>query len=152
MKKRASLSSLHILCRCVVRSSHLFCLLSPRFPLYHTPFCSASYDSTVRLWDPSLASNASSSSSAGAGSRACKGVLSKHSAMVYALAWSPDGSLLASGASDKAVHIWSARDGSLVRSYTTGASGVFDVSFSADGTEVAAACANGTVTVLNLRR
>jgi transducin (beta)-like 1 len=95
----------------------------------------------VRLWDPA------------AGRPHC-GPLSRPgggATMVYALGWSPDGALLASGSSDRAVHIWSARDGALVRSYTAPA-GVFDVAFSADGTEVAAACANGTVSVLSLRR
>ncbi len=80
-----------------------------------------------------------------------KATLARHSAPVYALGWSPDGALLASGSSDRCVHVWSARDGALVRTFT-GASGVFDLAFSPDGTEVAAACANGTVAVLSLRR
>jgi len=80
-----------------------------------------------------------------------KATLARHAAPVYALGWSPDGTLLASGSSDRCVHVWSARDGALVRTFT-GASGVFDLAFSADGAEVAAACANGTVAVLSLRR
>lgn len=80
-----------------------------------------------------------------------KATLARHTAMVYAIAFSPDGSLLASGSSDRSVHVWSVKDGSLVRSFT-GASGVFDVAFSPDGSELAAACANSSVTVLSLRR
>lgn len=91
----------------------------------------------MRLWDPAVGRP--------------KATLARHAAPVYALGWSPDGTLLASGSSDRSVLVWDARDGSVVRSFA-GSSGVFDVSWSADGGEVAAACANGTVAVLSLRR
>ena len=53
---------------------------------------SASFDSTVRLWDiehgvPQM-------------------TLSKHSEPVYSVAFSPDGRLLATGSFDKAIYIW----------------------------------------------
>ena len=100
------------------------------------PMRSASYDNTVRLWDAATGST--------------KAILARHTAMVMALGWSPDGSLLATGSSDRAVHVWSSADGRLVRSFTAPA-GVFDVAFSVDGKELAAACADGTVAVLTLR-
>ena len=54
---------------------------------------SASFDSTVRLWDVDRG--------------ACIHTLTKHSEPVYSVAFSPDGKFLASGSFDKCVHIWS---------------------------------------------
>lgn len=54
---------------------------------------SASFDSTVRLWDVERG--------------ACIHTLTKHTEPVYSVAFSPDGKLLASGSFDKCVHIWS---------------------------------------------
>lgn len=54
---------------------------------------SASFDSTVRLWDVDHG--------------ACIHTLTKHTEPVYSVAFSPDGKFLASGSFDKCVHIWS---------------------------------------------
>lgn len=56
-------------------------------------FNSASFDSTVRLWDVDRG--------------ACIHTLTKHTEPVYSVAFSPDGKFLASGSFDKCVHIWS---------------------------------------------
>lgn len=53
---------------------------------------SASFDSTVRLWDVERG--------------ACIHTLTKHQEPVYSVAFSPDGKHLASGSFDKCVHIW----------------------------------------------
>lgn len=54
--------------------------------------CSASFDSTVRLWDVEHG--------------VCQSTLVKHSEPVYSVAFSPDGRLLATGSFDKAIYIW----------------------------------------------
>lgn len=54
--------------------------------------CSASFDSTVRLWDVDRG--------------VCIHTLTKHQEPVYSVAFSPDGKYLASGSFDKCVHIW----------------------------------------------
>lgn len=54
---------------------------------------SASFDSTVRLWEVERG--------------ACLFALTKHTEPVYSVAFSPDGKYLASGSFDKCVHIWS---------------------------------------------
>ena len=53
---------------------------------------SASFDSTVRLWDVDRG--------------VCQNTLVKHSEPVYSVAFSPDGRLLATGSFDKAIYIW----------------------------------------------
>jgi len=98
--------------------------------------CRASFDSTVRLWDPATTR--------------CRHTLAKHSATVYALGWSPSGDFVASGAGDRSVHVWSAKDGGLVRSFTA-PSGVFDVAFNSTGDVLAVCCANGAVALVDLR-
>lgn len=57
-----------------------------------SPACSASFDSTVRLWDVERG--------------VCTHTLTKHQEPVYSVAFSPDGKYLASGSFDKCVHIW----------------------------------------------
>lgn len=53
---------------------------------------SASFDSTVRLWEAERGQ--------------CLHTLTKHQEPVYSVAYSPDGKFLASGSFDKCVHIW----------------------------------------------
>ena len=56
-------------------------------------YCSsASFDSTVRLWDVEHG--------------VCIHTLTRHQEPVYSVAFSPDGAFLASGSFDKCVHIW----------------------------------------------
>ncbi len=76
--------------------------------------------------------------------------LARHSAMVYALAYSPDGEYLASGSTDRTVFVWRVRDGSLVRAFSA-PSGVYDLAFNADGDKVAVCCANSAVAVVDMR-
>uniref|UniRef100_A0A8C8YF93 TBL1X n=1 Tax=Prolemur simus TaxID=1328070 RepID=A0A8C8YF93_PROSS len=71
---------------------------SPTGPATSNPnsnimLASASFDSTVRLWDVERG--------------VCIHTLTKHQEPVYSVAFSPDGKYLASGSFDKCVHIWS---------------------------------------------
>ena len=97
---------------------------------------SASFDSTIRIWD--------------ALSGVCLHVLSKHQDPVYSVAFSANGQYLASGSFDKCLHIWSVRDGSLMKTYR-GHGGIFEVAWNAAGTKVAACFSNNTVAVIDAR-
>ncbi|XP_023170327.2 F-box-like/WD repeat-containing protein ebi [Drosophila hydei] len=98
---------------------------------------SASFDSTVRLWDVERGS--------------CIHTLTKHTEPVYSVAFSPDGKHLASGSFDKCVHIWSTQTGQLVHSYK-GTGGIFEVCWNSKGTKVGASASDGSVFVLDLRK
>ncbi|CAH2220415.1 F-box-like WD repeat-containing TBL1X isoform X1 [Pelobates cultripes] len=101
---------------------------------------SASFDSTVRLWDVERG--------------VCIHTLTKHQEPVYSVAFSPDGKYLASGSFDKCVHIWNTqvhRNGSLVHSYR-GTGGIFEVCWNARGDKVGASASDGSVCVLDLRK
>lgn len=75
-----------------------FCIQNHHTPIrmffvFSFPFTpSASFDSTVRLWDVDRG--------------ICIHTLTKHQEPVYSVAFSPDGKHLASGSFDKCVHIW----------------------------------------------
>ncbi|XP_032633559.1 F-box-like/WD repeat-containing protein TBL1X isoform X2 [Chelonoidis abingdonii] len=98
---------------------------------------SASFDSTVRLWDVERG--------------VCIHTLTKHQEPVYSVAFSPDGKYLASGSFDKCVHIWNTQSGTLVHSYR-GTGGIFEVCWNARGDKVGASASDGSVCVLDLRK
>lgn len=107
---------------------------NPNMPLV---LASASFDSTVRLWDVEKG--------------VCTHTLTRHKEPVYSVAFSPDGKFLASGSFDKCVHIWSTQSGQLVHSYL-GTGGIFEVCWNSRGDKVGASASDGTVFVLDLRK
>ncbi len=64
---------------------------------------------------------------------------------IESIAFSPDGSLLASGSSDGAIQLWQVSDGSLLHTLTGHTSGVSGVAFSPDGQLIASGSGDGTV-------
>lgn len=96
----------------------------------------ASFDSTVRLWDPE--------------SGRCIRTLVRHSDPVYSVSFSPSGEFVASGSFDRCLHIWSVKDGSLVRTYK-GTGGIFEVCWNSKGDKVAASFSDNTVAVIDFR-
>ncbi|KAI6078800.1 F-box-like/WD repeat-containing protein TBL1X [Aix galericulata] len=97
---------------------------------------SASFDSTVRLWDVDRG--------------VCIHTLTKHQEPVYSVAFSPDGKYLASGSFDKCVHIWNTQSGTLVHSYR-GTGGIFEVCWNARGDKVGASASDGSITPGNFQ-
>ncbi|KAE9597651.1 hypothetical protein Lal_00041596 [Lupinus albus] len=97
---------------------------------------SASFDSTVKVWDAELGKSIYT--------------LSGHREPVYSVAFSPNGEYIASGSPDKSVHIWSLKDGKIMRTYT-GNGGTFEVCWNKEGDKLAACFADNTVCLMDFR-
>ncbi|KAI8030572.1 WD40 repeat-containing protein HOS15 [Camellia lanceoleosa] len=96
---------------------------------------SASFDSTVKLWDVEL------------GRLICS--LNGHRDPVYSVAFSPNGEYLASGSLDRSLHIWSLKEGKIAKTYT-GNGGIFEVCWNKEGDKIAACFADNTVSPLRI--
>ncbi|PKA49772.1 Dynein assembly factor with WDR repeat domains 1 [Apostasia shenzhenica] len=97
---------------------------------------SASFDSTIKLWDVELGSLLHS--------------LNGHRQPVYSVAYSPNGQFLASGSLDQSLHIWSIKEGKLIKTYS-GGGGIFEVCWNKEGDKIAACFSNNTVCVIDFR-
>jgi transducin (beta)-like 1 len=69
---------------------------------------------------------------------------------VYSVAFSPDGDYVATGSFDKCLHIWSVKDGAVVKTYR-GTGGIFEVSWNSGGERVAASFSDNSVAVVDFR-
>ncbi|KAL8141091.1 hypothetical protein V2J09_007112 [Rumex salicifolius] len=97
---------------------------NPNQPLI---LASASFDSTIKLWDSEAGRLLSS--------------LNGHREPVYSVAFSPNGEYIASGSLDKCVHIWSVKEGRIIKTYN-GSGGIFEVCWNKEGDKLAACFAN----------
>jgi len=106
---------------------------NPNLPLL---LATASFDSTVKLWD--------------AESGRCVQTLSKHIDPVYSVAFSPCGQYIASGSIDQYIYIHSVKEGKLLKSYR-GSGGIFEVCRNSIGDKVAACFSNNVVSVIDMK-
>jgi transducin (beta)-like 1 len=124
-------------------AKEIYCLeWSPTGPGTANPalpplLATASFDATVRLWDPLTGR--------------CLHVLARHTEPVYAIGFSPDGRFLASGSLDETLNIWAVADGRLVRTYDSGRGGIFEIAWSPTGSRLSACTSDSTVCVFDFR-
>jgi WD40 repeat protein/serine/threonine protein kinase len=80
-------------------------------------------------------------------------IVGRHGGAVFCVAWSPDGTLLAStSAGDGTVKVGDARTGAEVHSFRGHAGAVVSVSWRPDGTQIASGGTDGTVKVWDISR
>jgi len=70
-----------------------------------------------------------------------------HAAAVYAVAWSPDGSLVASGSEDETVRIWDPQTGELLSTLRGHTDTIASVSWSPDGLWLASSSGDRTIKI-----
>jgi WD40 repeat protein len=72
---------------------------------------------------------------------------SGHAGAVLSVAWSPDGTRIASASADRTVQVWEVKSGNLLLTYNGHKSFVLSVAWSPDGTRIASASDDKTVQV-----
>ncbi|XP_060199377.1 WD40 repeat-containing protein HOS15-like isoform X3 [Lycium barbarum] len=97
---------------------------------------SASFDSTVKLWDVEIGRLVHS--------------LNGHRDPVYSVAFSPNSEYLATGSLDRCLNIWSVKDAKIIKTYS-GNGGIFEVCWNKEGNKVAACFADNVVCVFDVR-
>eukprot|EP00004_Rigifila_ramosa_P017705 TRINITY_DN4327_c0_g1_i1.p1 TRINITY_DN4327_c0_g1~~TRINITY_DN4327_c0_g1_i1.p1 ORF type:complete len:464 (-),score=74.59 TRINITY_DN4327_c0_g1_i1:13-1404(-) len=97
---------------------------------------SASFDATVKLWEPELGT--------------CLHTLQRQGDPVYALSFSPDGDYLATGSFEGNILVWSTKHGKLVRRFR-GVGGVSEVGWNATGDKIAACFSSGTLALVDFK-
>ena len=74
-----------------------------------------------------------------------------HSDDVYSVAYSPDGSTLASGSGDMTIKLWNAKTGELLRTFMGHSDAVTSVAFSPDGSTLASGSWDDTIKLWNVK-
>ncbi len=97
---------------------------------------SASWDNTIRLWDPHTGEHLRT--------------LEGHSSFVTSVAFSPNGGLLASASSDEAIKLWDPHTGDCLRTLEGHSSGVISVAFFPDGGPLTPVSDNNAITPRDL--
>jgi WD40 repeat protein len=108
-------------------------------------FATAGYDRMIRVWDTGTLARTKDSQATELAKPEL--ILKDHSDTIYALSWSPDGTLLASGSADRSIKVWEATTGK--RLYTLGdpTDWVYSLAWSPDKKHLAASGVDKTLRI-----
>ncbi len=117
------------------------CCRSPTGPCSKNPdkprmLATASFDSTVRLWNVQ--------------NGACIAVLSRHRESVYSVAFSPSGDYLASGSLAGQLYVWRVKDGKHIKNFK-GKGDIFEVAWNKEESRIAACFSSNVVNVIDFK-
>jgi serine/threonine protein kinase len=105
---------------------------------------SGGWDQTVQVWDVTTKQPVVIYNNHASGKTAGEGI---PEGMVFAVAWSPDGTSIASGSWDKTVQVWDATNGRQIYIHRGHVTSVPAVAWSPDSRRIASASVDGTVQV-----
>jgi WD40 repeat protein len=122
---------------------------------------SCSHDSLIQLWDVenvefertnpvNLPANLAEANSSRHSLGTCLKTLRGHSSRIWAIAFSPNGQILASGSADHTIRLWSAHNGTCLTVLQGHTSGVTSVSFSPNGQILASASEDSSIKLWNV--
>lgn len=121
--------------------------VGPVFSVRHSPdgstLASGGRGGSVSLWD--LATSRVRSRLAGHRTTPYFDGVVRQNAMIWTVAFSPDGTLLASGADDMSIILWDVKSGRPVRTLAGHKHGVRSLAFTPDGKKLASGSADTTV-------
>ena len=105
---------------------------------------SGGWDQTIHVWDVATKKSTLTYKGHASGKAVSEGI---PEGMVFAVAWSPDGTSIASGSWDKTVQVWDASDGRQIYIHRGHVTSVPAVAWSPDSRCIASASVDGTVQV-----
>ncbi|WP_405656247.1 hypothetical protein [Streptomyces sp. RK9] len=134
---RSSLLSVHARFNANQLTGHAASVLSTAFARGGRTLATASWDHSVKLWNPR--------------SRRLLATLTGHTDAVTAVTFSPDGRTLATASNDRSVKLWDVRSRRLLATLTGHTNTVEGVAFSPDGRTLASASSDRTVRLWDVR-
>ncbi len=105
------------------------------------------FDHTVQVWEPLSGKTVLTDKASLAGKTSTATGVANGDGAIWSLAWSPDGTRIASGDGLHRVQVWDAATGKLFVTYTKHSGPINALAWSPDGTSIVSASADNTVQV-----